>query len=260
VKPRTFTPDSGKKLTLADVIRFHADFFGASDTELAVVGDFDPGEVQKLAADLLGTWKSPAPYTPLKREWRKSDAVTKVIQAPGYYNAFFVAATAPSLSQSDTEFSALAILNTIIGGNAQARLPRRIREVEKLDCDLRSELRIQPGDDGARFVAVSQCDPPSIPKVQGAFRDEMRKLLKNGVSTEEFDTARKAFIEQWQAGRMEDRNLARLLNLDGMSGRTRVQEDERRRKVSALFPEDLIGIARRHLDLASFSYFMAGRF
>ena len=59
---------------------------------------------------------------------------------------------------------------------------------------------------------------------------------------------------------MQDRNLARLLNLDAMSGRTRVQEDERRRKVSALTPEDLNDIARRQLDLASFSYFKAGRF
>jgi len=183
-----------------------------------------------------------------------------VIRAPGYYDSFFVAATAPNLRQTDAEFSALAILNTIIGGNPQARLPRRIREVEKVDCDLRSELRIQPGDDSARFVAVSQCDPPSIPKVQGAFQDEMRKLLKNGVTSDEFDAARQAFIEQWQEGRMQDRNLARLLNLDGMSGRTRVQEDERRRKVSALTPEDLIDIARRQLDLASFSYFKAGRF
>src|SRR5580693_885068 len=61
--PREYTDldesiDGLKKLTLADVKNFYADFYGASNAELAVVGDFDVAEVQKLATELLGNWKS----------------------------------------------------------------------------------------------------------------------------------------------------------------------------------------------------------
>ena len=57
--PRTFAAIGGEiddyiRLTLADVKQFHADFFDASNKELAVVGDFDPAEVERLAADLFG--------------------------------------------------------------------------------------------------------------------------------------------------------------------------------------------------------------
>src|SRR6185369_1791868 len=43
----TFEEDiaNTKKLTLADVKKFYSDFFGASNAELAIVGDFDPAEV-----------------------------------------------------------------------------------------------------------------------------------------------------------------------------------------------------------------------
>src|SRR2546430_10116050 len=51
-----------KALSLADVKRCYADFYGASDSELAVVGDFDPSGIERLALELFGGWKSPRPY------------------------------------------------------------------------------------------------------------------------------------------------------------------------------------------------------
>ena len=70
----TFEEDiaNTKKLTLADVKKFYGDFFGASNAELAIVGDFDPAEVRKVVEQELGTWKSPAPY---QLVLRKRDAV-----------------------------------------------------------------------------------------------------------------------------------------------------------------------------------------
>ena len=63
----TATPDETiadlKAATLADVKKFYADFYGAGNGELSVVGDFDEKEVAKLANDLFGGWKSKMPYT-----------------------------------------------------------------------------------------------------------------------------------------------------------------------------------------------------
>ena len=71
----TFEEDiaNTKKLTLADVKNFYNQFFGASNAELAIVGDFDPAEVRKVVEQEFGTWKSPAPY---QLVLRKRDAVT----------------------------------------------------------------------------------------------------------------------------------------------------------------------------------------
>ncbi len=40
--------DALKKVTLDDAKKFYADFYGASNAEVVVIGDFDPAEVQKL--------------------------------------------------------------------------------------------------------------------------------------------------------------------------------------------------------------------
>ena len=51
---------SYKTTTLEEAKKFYGDYFGASNAELAVVGDFDDAEIAKLAAELFGDWKSPA--------------------------------------------------------------------------------------------------------------------------------------------------------------------------------------------------------
>ena len=50
-----------KKVTLDDVKKFHDQFYGASHGEFVVVGRVDQAAVQKLAAELLGSWNTPGP-------------------------------------------------------------------------------------------------------------------------------------------------------------------------------------------------------
>src|SRR5207247_4093458 len=51
-----------KKVTLEDVKQFHAKFYGASNGELVVLGEFDQAQLQKAAAELLGGWNSGEAY------------------------------------------------------------------------------------------------------------------------------------------------------------------------------------------------------
>ena len=49
-------------VTIDDVKRFHAQFYGASNAELAIVGDFDVEATRALVTQLFGDWKSPSAY------------------------------------------------------------------------------------------------------------------------------------------------------------------------------------------------------
>ena len=51
-----------KKVTLDDVKKFHDQFYGASHGVIGGGGPIDQAVVQKAAAELLGSWTSPAPY------------------------------------------------------------------------------------------------------------------------------------------------------------------------------------------------------
>ena len=52
---------------------FYEQFYGASNGEFVVVGQFDPAEVEKLAAELFGDWKSPSHYERLLNAYHKVD-------------------------------------------------------------------------------------------------------------------------------------------------------------------------------------------
>ena len=45
-------------MTLDEARKFYAQFYGASNAELVIVGQFDPAAKCKLAAELFGQWKS----------------------------------------------------------------------------------------------------------------------------------------------------------------------------------------------------------
>ena len=118
-----------KKLTLADVKKFYADFYGASNAELAVVGDFDAAEVQKLATELFGSWKSPAPYTRVKRDWNKLETVNRSIETPDKANAIFLAITTMPVNDDDPDYPALFVANTMLGGGPRiASVPAHSRK------------------------------------------------------------------------------------------------------------------------------------
>ena len=51
-----------KALKLDDVKALHANFLSGSEGEVAVVGDFDPAEVEEKLNAMLANWKSSTPY------------------------------------------------------------------------------------------------------------------------------------------------------------------------------------------------------
>src|SRR5204863_332998 len=62
--------------TLADVRSFHAQFYGASFADIAVVGDFDPTAVAAAATRLFGDWKNPQPFARIVRTYAPQDSTS----------------------------------------------------------------------------------------------------------------------------------------------------------------------------------------
>ena len=81
------TPDEEiadyKQVTLAEARKFYEDFYGASNAEMAVVGDFDAAAIQKLAGELFGAWKSPRPYERVITGYEKIEPANRTIEVAG---------------------------------------------------------------------------------------------------------------------------------------------------------------------------------
>jgi zinc protease len=247
-----------KALTLADVKKFYTDFYGASNAELAIVGDFDPKEVEKLAGELFGSWKSPAPFTRVTRDWTKLETVNRSIETPDKANAMFVAITTLPVSDDDPDYPALDIANTILGSGPESRLFARIRGKDGLSYQVGSDLAVGTGEKFAQFLAYAACNPQNILKVEADFKDEIAKMMDKGFSDAELATAKKTYAQDQQVARSQDRNLASILALNAQFDRTMAREALIDAKIAALTPADISAALHRRLDPSSISIFKAG--
>src|SRR5262249_17991103 len=121
-----------KRVTLDDVKKFHAGFYGASHGVLALIGQFDQGAANKAAAELLGGWNSAAHYQPLTSRYKGTEAINRKIETPDKENAQFEAGMRVQMSESDPDYPAMVLANFMFGGSIVARMPNRIRNVEGL--------------------------------------------------------------------------------------------------------------------------------
>jgi zinc protease len=252
--------DAYKKLTLADIRKFHADFFGASNAELAVVGDFDAAEIQKLATSLFGNWKSPSPYTTIQRPWHKIEPVTQTIETPDKANSFFAAGTTLEMNEGDPDYPALLFANTMIGGGSRSHLWLRIREKEGLSYAVQSVFYAGAVDHFGQFLAVAIANPANTTKVEASFKDEMSKIVTTGFSADEVETAKKALLQERQVDRAEDQSLVRTLARNARYGWTMARDAAIEQKISALTPEQVTAAVKRHIDPSSITIIKAGDF
>ncbi|MCU1334657.1 MAG: peptidase domain protein [Bryobacterales bacterium] len=252
--------DQLKKVTLEDAKKFYADFYGASNAELAVVGDFDPAEVRKLADDLFAPWKSPKPYSVIKREWKKLDAVDNTLEAPDKANANFYAVTTVSMDQQDPDYPAMVLADRILGGDEKSRLWVRIRERDGLSYGVNSAFRAGPQEKYGSFAAGASAKPENVAKVENAYKEEIAKIISNGFTVDEVSSAKTAMLQERQLSRSQDGSLAGLFVTQAELGRTMQRELDLERKITLITPDQLAAAFKKWVDPASISYFKAGDF
>jgi zinc protease len=260
------TPDETiedlKKVTLADVKKFHDDFYGASAGEFTVSGQFNPDEIKKVAGDLVGNWKSPGPYARVISPYRKIAPEDKKIETPDKQNAFFIAAETVKLTDENPDYPAIVMANYIFGGSGTgSRLFARIRDKEGLSYGVQSVVNAGiREDDGGTFLAVAFSNPQNTPKVEASFRDELAKTLKDGFTTTEVEAAKKAWLQERLVGRAQDGAMVGLLALRIRFDRTMEWDKTIEAKVAALTPEQIVEAMRKFVDPAELTFVKAGDF
>ncbi|MGA3190360.1 MAG: pitrilysin family protein [Bryobacteraceae bacterium] len=261
--PRAFATfdeeiDNYKKLTLADVKKFYADFYGASNAELAIVGDFDAAEIQKLAAELFGSWKSPAPFTRVTRDFSKIETVNRSIETPDKANAIFIAIATLPVDDDDPDYAALLTANTMLGSGPESRLFQRIRGKDGLSYGVGSQFVAATHEKFAQLLAFAFCNPQNTLKVEADFKDEVAKAVSSGFTADELAAAKKTYFQDQQVARSQDRNLAGELAANAQFGRTMAREAAIDAKIAALTPAEVSAALKKHLDPSSISIFKAG--
>ncbi len=253
--------DTGK-VTLDDVKKFYAQFYGASHGELVIVGQFDTGGAGKAASWIcLGTGRISAAYQRITMAYQKTTPVNLKIETPDKQNATFEAGVMLPMKDSDPDYPAMVLANYMFGGSITSRMEDRIRNREGLSYGAGTSFTAPVEGSAGRFGGTASSNPKNTPKVEASFRDELARTLAGGFTEKEVAEAKKAIRDQRIVGRSQDQQLLRLIATREEFGRTLDWDTQMDAKLEALTVEQVNAAFKRHVDgVGSFLIVKAGDF
>ncbi|HYK43283.1 MAG TPA: insulinase family protein, partial [Thermoanaerobaculia bacterium] len=250
-----------KGATLEAARKFYTDFYGASNAELAVVGDFDPKEVAGLAGELFGDWKSPRPFARVPRPFREASAINQALPTPDKANAFFLAGMNLKMRDDDPDYPAMVLGNYMLGGGfLNSRLATRIRQKEGLSYGVGSQFAASALDESGTFLTFAIYAPQNAQKLEAAYKEEIARMLKDGFTDQEVKEAKSGYLQNAQVGRAQDQALAGKLSNYLFLDRTLAWDASLEKRIAALTPDEIVSAMRRHIDPARITIVKAGDF
>ena len=250
-----------ENVTLDQVKAFYKDFYGASNGELAVVGDFDPKQVSALASDLFGNWKSPVKYERVPNKYFDVAATNKSYETPDKANAFFFARLNLKLRDDNPDYIAMLIGNNLLGGGfLNSRLASRIRQKDGLSYGVGSGFQASSQDESGAFFARAIYAPQNVVKLEAAFKEEIQKVISAGFTDKEVSEAIKGMVLARQRRRASDSGLAGTLATYLNLGRTFDWDEKFDAKLNSITTAEVNAAMKKYITLDKISIFKAGDF
>ncbi len=199
-------------VSLGDIQSFYKEFYGASNAEAALVGNFDAADATKELTDLFGGWKSPSAFERAVGMYKPTTSDTKVFATPDKPNAVYLLAGLLKIRDDDPQYPALEIGNEILGGGVlNSRLATRIRQKDGLSYGVGSQVHADALDPVGSFTVFAISAPQNTPKVESDAKEEMAKVIAAGFTAEEVTAAKSGILSEMTLNRSSDAALARDL-------------------------------------------------
>ncbi|MCD7098226.1 pitrilysin family protein [Stenotrophomonas sp. MMGLT7] len=251
-----------KAVKLEDVRAFHRRFYGTADAEAAVVGDFDPAQIERELQTLFTGWKSPYPFKRTSRPFFQPDQVVRqTFETPDKANAVVVTRGNFPLNASDPDHPALLVASRIFGSGAMSsRLGTRVRGQEGLSYYVGSGVIVDNQDDNSVFYMQATSAPENMPKVETAMREELQRFVRDGVTEQELEDTKASLLTMYEDSRSSDRGLAGMMRMDLYFDRTLQWSIDFENAIRNLTLEQVNAAIRRRIKPDAVSTFVAGDF
>ena len=247
---------------ISDIKQLYQDLLSGENGELTIVGDFDEDSVIPVISDFTGDWKSETNFERIAQTVSQGQGGDlEMINTPDKANAtYFAAATLP-FGNDHPDYPALALGNYILGGGAlSSRLGNRVRQQEGLSYTVQSAFQASAIDDRSIFYIFAICNPENAEKLKTVIREEVDKLLKDGVTEDELNMQRAGLLQTQELSRTRDGALAGLLATHLRTDRTMQFSADFEANLRSLTIDDVNAALRKHINPDGMKVVMAGDF
>ncbi len=252
-----------RAVRVEDVRAFYAQFYGAQHATLAVVGSFEVAALRQRVTTQLGDWRARTAYARIPLRLFAGPAPAQSLQTPDKANALFISTLKCPVRDDSPDYAALYLANYLLGGGfATSRLTTRLRQQEGLSYGVGSFLQADDTDAVATFTAYAIHNPANSARLERAFREELTRFAREGVSAAELAAAKAAARQSLRGQRAQDIALtsAWVQYLATPGGRTFAYDAELDRRLAALTPEQVRAAARKYLVYNKLTIVRAGDF
>jgi len=239
---------------------FHRSFYGASATELSIVGDFDVAVVKDQLQRLFGAWSAPSRYARVPDPLVPKRAAAMPIETPDKANAFLIGQTSFALRDDDPDYPALMLANYILGGSTNSRLWNRIRQKEGLSYGISSSMQVSSWEPHTTMSVSAIFAPENLQRLRSGVQDEIERAQREGFSAEEVADAKRALLQQRRLARSQDATLAAALNEQSFVGRTFAYSAKLDASLESLDAPAVNAALRKYLKPDAFASVFAGDF
>ncbi len=203
-----------KRFTREDVLSFYLRAVNPRQMVLAVIGDFDPGEMRKAMDKALGDWTvelealPPIPAEPKRtspREHREATPRREAVLMIGF----------PGISLDDPRLPAVDLAEALLSGGA-GRLFAEVREKRGLAYTV-GAFAVHGLDPG--FLALyAVTDPAHLDGVRQALLGEVERLQHQAVPAEELEGAKQGLLGERRIARQSQAHRAAQMASDELYG------------------------------------------
>lgn len=243
----TATADAIRKITAADLMKFHDANYVPNNATLYIAGDVTLKDMMPKLEKIFGDWKPGTVKQPtLPAVPAQAGTRIHLINRPGSVQTVFQIGSL-SLERTSPDYVAVQVMNRILGVGPPSRLFLNIREDKGYTYSVGSNVTANryPG----LFTAQS---PVRTDVTEGTIREfmgEFKRIRDEKVTPVELENAKRAIVGQFAlqlenpAGRLNNIITQKIYGLPANYWDTYPQ------KVNAITAEDVQRVAQKYVDI-----------
>ena len=240
-------PEVIKKVTSADLAKFHSQNYVPNNATLFIAGDVTLKDMLPRLEKVFGDWQK-GNVTPVTIPAVPAQAETKIhlINRPGSVQTVFQIGSL-GIERTDPDYVAMSVMNRILGTGPSSRLFLNIREDKGYTYSVGSGF--SAGKYRGTFTAQSPVRTEVTEGTIREFMNEFKRIRDEKVSPAELQNAKNAIIGGFAltlespANRLNNIITQKLYNLPANYWDTYPQ------KVEAITAEDVQRVAMKYIDV-----------
>ena len=252
------TDASVKAITRDDVVAFQKAYFQPGRAIITVVGDVNPAKVKTAIEKGLSAWAKAGEKAKFEYPKLPEPQTAKIylVDKPGAQQSVFNIGL-PGPPRNTPDYFALAVLNTILGGQFQSRLNANIREQKGYSYGVSSNFGFGKGPGAFRAGGSIFIDKTDAALME--FMKEFKGIVgEKPITDEEIKTAKESLIQglpQRFASVSAISNAITSLTVQGLPDD---YYQTYAKNVSAVTKEDLLRVAKQYIDLKHLAIVIVG--